>query len=441
MARRKMSFIIFCIMFGIFIFIGSYAIANTYRDQEKTIVINDDGEADIKNIKFDVVDSVNIFTLEMDTYGRLIGWNGDKLLYQNVNPFFKIQDSKFISFVKGDSTVNDNAIYMIDPDSGEYELFMETGLYNTIYTIASPDQTKILFYEAYQIFGGDNEAIIEAEKAKEKGQPFVVENYNFVNSRIRVYDINTQTFTHIDEWEPKYYLEYLNNDKNTVNSDFSGVAWSVDGNAVVYCRRTTTGELAFFVHDLHTQKNEKYLFNYSEEDIQFISVSSISRDLKTLWIRCVINSIEQNKCIIYSIDLDNLNKGLKKVCDNIYNDAYINGEDIIYSSFGDLKYSSRINKYDMSAGQGFLIAENAEHISFNVFWPGNDLAYAISSIDGHDIYMVSLDNENEKNLIYKLDSDVWGVYNIYFNDDGKRIAIECIHYKDYTKKICILNLK
>jgi hypothetical protein len=195
-----------CIILSISIF----TVAKYSLNYDKTIVV--DGRKDVEilnNTNFDAVKDAKLMELPeaasvFDTH-MLQFWYNDKLLLTHTNPLFKFDEnmnlvrdmsSPFSPYQNSKTDFSKNALYLMNPDDGKLELLAETNPYNVVRCYLSPERTKMLVFEAYNIIGADG--LLSTVRTDSDSDPITVDGYGNIKSRIRMYDFKTKHFSLID---------------------------------------------------------------------------------------------------------------------------------------------------------------------------------------------------------------------------------------------------
>lgn len=454
-----------CIILSISIF----SAANHSMDYEKTVVVDDRVDAEIlNNTNFDAVQDVKLQELPeaasvFDTY-QLQFWVNDKLLLRHTNPLFKAAEdmtlvrdmsSPYSYLLNPDIDFSNNGLYLMNPANGKTEQLAETNPYNSIWCCLSPDKTKMLIYEAYVIVGADG--IRNAERSiKSDYEPFVVDGYDNIKSRIRMYDFSTKDFSIIDEWDSKYFLDIDNNGKKGLYNNFGDLSWSMDGKGIVYCKKTAKDRYTFTVFDLEKNHRSEYTLEEKGGRFEQVYVHAISKDLKKIWFSGVSGFMENNlefdimnaKSAIYLLDLNDQNAVAQEIVENMVFSKVLSDENtIIYANEPNgSDFTFKLYQYDMSKKQNKLIDENVLYAKFEVSKDERKLAYLSSDDSGFELNMVKInsDPKPEKTVLYKSGPDLYTANGLSWSNDDSKVAVS--YYMDngtlnHSGQICVLTLK
>ena len=452
-----------CIIFSISIFY----VVNYSLDYEKTVVVDDRADAEIlNNANFDAVKDVKLQGLPeaasvFDTH-QLQLWCNDKLLLTHINPLFKFDEnmnlvrdlsSPFSPYQNPKTDFSKNALYLMNPDDGKLEQLTETNPYNIVRCYLSPDRTKMLVYESYNIIG--EEGVKDASQIESDSAPFTIDGYGNLKSRIRMYDFKTKRFSIIDEWDTKYLVDKNEYGAAGLYNTFGDLSWSMDGNGIVYCEKTAADEYKFKVFTLDNYNEIEYIVRESEGRFERVFLHAISKDLKQVWFSGVSGfmagslgfDLEGAKSSIYLLDLNKLENGAQELVKNMVFTRVLNDENtIIYASEPNVSDSTfKLYQYDMSQKQNKLIDENV-YAEFEVSKDGRTLAYLSSDGIGFELNMIGINpgTETEKIVLYKSGPESYIVNGLSWSNDDSKVAVS--YYKNNgmlnsSGQLCVLTLK
>lgn len=452
-----------CVILSISIF----TMANHSLNYEKTVVVDDRMDAEIlNNTNFDAVQDVKLQELPeaasfFDTF-QLQHWYNERLLLAHINPLFKfdgnmklIRDmsSSYSPYLNSETDFSKNALYILNPSDGKMEQLTGTNPYNVVKCHLSPDSTKMLVFEAYNIIGADGAS--SAAKAKTETEPFTVNGYGNIKNRLRMYDFKTKQFSIIDEWDSKYLLDKNDYGDSGLYNTFGGFSWSMDGKGFAYCEKTAADQYSFIVFDLDTHIKTEYTLQESGGRFERVLVHAISKDLKKVWFSGVSGYMEDGlgfdmegaESSVFLVELDNSNKEAQELVENMVFAKVLKDENtIIYASEPNSSDATfKLYQYDMQKKQNKLIDENV-YAGFEVSRDETKLAYLTSDDIGFELIMsgISSHPKTEKTLLYKSGPDSYMPNGLSWSKDDSKVAVAYYNGNGMLKRsgqICVLTLK